>query len=76
MARMNRKVSVKMYCVVVEVVQPVKRIVISVEAENTAGMFMSLFMVALGCSFECECESESMIKSTAIVLLHLGEGQE
>jgi hypothetical protein len=54
----------------------VKRIVISVEVENTAGMFMSMSMVVLGCSFECECESESIIKSTAIVLLHVGEGQE
>lgn len=76
MARRNRKVSVQTYCVVVEVVQPVKRIVISVEVENTAGMFMSISMVALGCSFECECESESMIESTAIVLHQVGEGQE
>lgn len=58
MARRNRKVSVKMYCVVVEVVQPVKRIVISVEDENTVGMFMSMSMVALGRSLECEYESE------------------
>lgn len=54
MARRNRKVNVKTYCVVVEVVQPVKRIVISVEVENTAGMFIPMFMFALGCSLQCE----------------------
>ena len=59
MARRKRKVSVKAYCVVVEVVQPVKRMVISVEVENTAGMFMPMSMFALECSLECECESES-----------------
>ena len=59
MARMNRKVSVKTYCVVVEVVQPVKRIVISVEAENTDGMFISMSIIALGRSLECEYKSES-----------------
>lgn len=59
MARTNRNVSVKMYCVVVDVVQPVKRIVISVEAENTDGMFISMSIVALWRSLECEYKSES-----------------
>lgn len=59
MARRNRKVNVKMYWVVVEVVQPVKRIVISVEAENTDGMFISMSIIVLGCSLQWEYKSGS-----------------
>lgn len=54
MARTNKNVSVKTYCVVVEVVQPVKRIVISVEAENTDGMFISISIIAPGHSLKVE----------------------
>lgn len=63
MARRNRKVNVKMYSVVVEVVQPVKRIVISVEAENTDGMFISMSIVALGRSLQWGYKSESLRSS-------------
>ena len=75
MASRNRKVKVKTYCVAVEVVQPVKRMVISVEAENTAGMFMPMSMFALECSLECECESESESRVPSVVLCHAGDGE-
>ena len=54
MARRNKKINVKMYWVVVDVVQPVKRTVISVEVENTAGMFISMSMVEIRCSLRCD----------------------
>jgi hypothetical protein len=56
MARRNRKVSVRMYCVMVEVVQPVKRIVICVDVENTAGILLSI--VEIWWLFECRGEGE------------------